>query len=85
DVIYRPKTGFTAPIRRWMRGDLLPMVSDLLGSESIRRRGIFDPEAVGALVRANTDGRIDASHTLLAMFCLEIWCRAFIDRGPGSR
>ena len=86
DVIYRPKTGFTAPIRRWMRGDLLPMVSDLLGSESIRRRGIFDARAVEALVRANADGRVDASHTILAMLCLEIWCRAFVDRtsGPGS-
>jgi asparagine synthase (glutamine-hydrolysing) len=82
DVIYRPKTGFTAPIRRWMRGDLLPMVLDLLGSESVRRRGIFDARAVEALVRANADGRVDASHTLLAMLCLEIWCRAFVDRTP---
>jgi asparagine synthase (glutamine-hydrolysing) len=85
DVIYRPKTGFTAPIRRWMRGDLLPMVNDLLGSESVRRRGIFDPPAVEAIVRANAEGRIDASHTILAMLCLEIWCRAFIDRFPGPR
>jgi asparagine synthase (glutamine-hydrolysing) len=80
DVIYRPKTGFTAPIRRWMRHDLQGMVSDYLGPESVRRRGIFDPVAVSALVRANLDGRVDAGHTLLAMLCLEIWCRSFVDR-----
>jgi asparagine synthase (glutamine-hydrolysing) len=80
DVIYRPKSGFTAPIRRWMRSDLLPFVSDLLGQDSVRRRGIFDPVAVQALIKANIDGRIDASHTLLAMLCLELWCRRFIDR-----
>ena len=25
DVIYRPKTGFGAPLRRWMRGELRPL------------------------------------------------------------
>lgn len=79
EVIYRPKAGFTAPIRRWMRRDLLSMVKDYLGAESVRRRGIFDADAVDNLVTANCEGRIDASHTLLVMLCMEVWCRAYLD------
>lgn len=80
DVIYRPKSGFTAPLRRWIRSDLRPMVADLLGPDSVRRRGLFRPEAVGALVRANEEGRVDANHTILSLLCIEVWCRAFLDR-----
>lgn len=80
DVIYRPKSGFTAPLRRWIRSDLRPMVSELLGPDSLRRRGLFRPEAVQALVRANQEGQVDANHTILSLLCIEIWCRAFLDR-----
>ncbi|MBK6451785.1 MAG: hypothetical protein IPF84_04180 [Proteobacteria bacterium] len=31
DVIYRPKTGFGVPLRRWIRKDLRPLVQALLG------------------------------------------------------
>jgi asparagine synthase (glutamine-hydrolysing) len=80
EVIYRPKSGFTAPLRRWIRSDLRPMVHDLLGPEAVRRRGLFRPDAVQALIQANQDGKIDASHTVLSLLCIEIWCRAFLDR-----
>ena len=80
DVIYRPKSGFGAPLRRWMREELRPLVGDLLGAESLRRRGIFDPAAVERLVAANQSGEVDASYTLLSLLSIEIWCRRFIDR-----
>jgi asparagine synthase (glutamine-hydrolysing) len=82
DVIYRPKSGFTAPLRRWMHNELRPLVGDLLSTESLRRRGIFDPVAVSALVEANLAGRVDANHTVLSLLCIEIWCRHFVDRAP---
>jgi asparagine synthase (glutamine-hydrolysing) len=80
DVIYRPKSGFGAPLRQWMRGDLRELVGDLLGPESIRRRGIFDAEAVQRLIDANQSGEVDASYTLLSLLSIEIWCRRFLDR-----
>ena len=39
DVIYRPKTGFGAPLRRWLRHELRPLVDDVLSAESLTRRG----------------------------------------------
>jgi asparagine synthase (glutamine-hydrolysing) len=81
-VIHRPKTGFGAPLRRWIRGDLKPLVGDLLGRDSIARRGIFDPAAVAALVAANDSGSVDASYTILSLLSIEIWCRRFLDTAP---
>ncbi|NJD05856.1 MAG: asparagine synthase (glutamine-hydrolyzing) [Methylococcaceae bacterium] len=80
EVIYRPKSGFGAPLRRWMRYDLRPLLGDLLGPDSLKRRGLFDPAAVQALIFANDAGRIDACYTLLSLLCIELWCRAYIDK-----
>ena len=79
DVIYRPKTGFGAPLRRWMRYELRELLGDLLSEESLRRRGLFDPHAVRRLITDNNTGRRDAAYTLLSLMCIEIWCRRFID------
>lgn len=79
DVIYRPKTGFGAPLRKWMRHDLRPLLDGMLSRESLGRRGLFDPGAVRRLVEANAAGHVDGSYTLLSLLCIEIWCRRFLD------
>lgn len=79
DVIYRPKTGFGAPIRRWLRGELRGVVADLLSPDAVRRRGLFRPDAVQRLVDWDRAGRVDGSYTILALMCLELWCRIFLD------
>ena len=49
EVIYRPKTGFGAPVRRWMQHELKGLVDDTLSPRSLRERGLFDPAAVSRL------------------------------------
>jgi asparagine synthase (glutamine-hydrolysing) len=85
DVIYRPKTGFGAPLRMWMRFELRELLGDLLSSESLTRRGVFDPHAVQRLILGNDSGRIDASYTLLSLLCIEIWCRRFVDQSATKK
>jgi asparagine synthase (glutamine-hydrolysing) len=80
NVIYRPKTGFGAPLRRWMRMELKELLSDTLSAERLKRRGLFEPTAVQRLIEANNEGRLDASYTLLSLLCIELWCKAFIDQ-----
>ncbi|MHB1543528.1 MAG: asparagine synthase (glutamine-hydrolyzing) [Gammaproteobacteria bacterium] len=81
DVINRPKTGFGAPLRRWMRKDLHEYLTDLLSMESLGRRGLFEPMAVHRLIADNDAGRRDAAYLLFSLLSIEIWCRKFIDRG----
>jgi asparagine synthase (glutamine-hydrolysing) len=78
DVIYRPKTGFGAPLRRWLNQELRPMVDDVLSEETLRRRGLFDPEAVRRLVALDRAGRVDGSYTIFSLLCIETWCRLFL-------
>jgi asparagine synthase (glutamine-hydrolysing) len=77
DVIYRPKTGFGAPIRRWMRNELRQLLGDTLSFECLRSRGLFDPTAVWKLIADNDKGKIDASYTLFSLLCIEIWCKNY--------
>ena len=79
DVIYRPKSGFGAPLRRWMRHELRPLLGDLLSVESLKRRGLFEPVAVQRLIEQNDRGQVDAAYTLLSLLSIEIWCRAYVD------
>jgi asparagine synthase (glutamine-hydrolysing) len=79
EVIYRPKSGFGAPLRRWMQHDLRQLLGDLLSVDSLRRRSLFDPVAVQRLIAANDAGEVDASYTLLSLICIEIWCRSYLD------
>jgi asparagine synthase (glutamine-hydrolysing) len=80
EIIYRPKTGFGAPLRTWIRYDLREMMYDLLSVEKINQRGLFSSGAVQKLIVDNDAGRIDASYTLFSLLCIEIWCRAYIDK-----
>ena len=79
DVVYRPKSGFAVPLRRWLRNELQPMVEDTLDDTSLRRRGYFDPAAVRRLIDLDAEGRIDGSYTIFALMCIELWFRRFID------
>lgn len=80
DVIYRPKCGFGAPLRRWLRQELRPMVDDTLDAAVVSRRGFFDPAAVQRLVAADRAGTVDGSYTIFALMCVELWCGHFVDR-----
>ena len=80
EVIYRPKSGFGAPLRQWMRHNLKDFIGDLLSKESLKRRGLFEPIAIQRLIDDNNSGKVDASYTLLSLLCIEIWCRTYLDR-----
>jgi asparagine synthase (glutamine-hydrolysing) len=79
EVVYRPKSGFGAPLRRWLRHELRDQVEETLDAAVLRRRGYFDPRAIRALIDDDRLGRIDGSYTIFALMCFELWCRRFID------
>jgi len=82
DVIYRPKSGFGAPLRRWMRHELRPLLADVLSPASLKSRGLFEPAAVQRLMQLNQNGAVDGAYTLLSILTVEVWCRRFLDAGP---
>lgn len=85
DVIYRPKTGFGVPLRRWIHTALRPLREELLSDTSLRARGLLDPGGVRQLIDGDQRGAVDAAYPILALMCVELWCRTFLDsRRPAS-
>jgi asparagine synthase (glutamine-hydrolysing) len=85
DVIHRPKTGFGAPLRRWLRHELRPVVDETLDPGRLRSRGLFDPAAVQRLVQLDREGRVDGMYTVFALLCIERWLGIFVDANtPGE-
>ena len=81
EVIYRPKTGFGAPLRSWLHSEskLKPLMMDVLSKDAITRRGIFDAKSVETLIEQDAKGRVDATYTIFSLMCIELWCRKFLD------
>ena len=80
EIIYRPKAGFGAPIRGWLRGELKPVVREVLSEPSLKERGLFDFGRVQKMIQENDSGRIDASYSIFSLLCVEMWFRIFVDR-----
>lgn len=79
EIIYRSKSGFGAPLRRWLRHELAATVDDTLAPDVLARRGFFDPSAVRNLIERDRSGAVDGSYTIFALMCFELWCRQFVD------
>jgi asparagine synthase (glutamine-hydrolysing) len=83
DILERKKRGFGTPMGAWFKGELAPMLRQLLSRESIERRGLFDHHAISRLIDAHAGNRIDGTDRLLALLNFEIWARLFLDgRAP---
>ncbi len=84
DIIHRPKTGFGAPVRTWVRNDLRDLIDEQLTSDQIKTRNYFDAPAVRDLIDRDRRGEIDAAYTIFSLLCIEIWCRHYIDGSAGA-
>ena len=79
-VIDRPKGYFPMPALKYVRGEFLTMVSDVLNSSACRQRGLFNMDYVQQLLR-----QPDRYHTRLQgskvwhMALLELWLQTHID------
>ena len=72
-IIYRSKTGFGLPIRKWIRGSVNELRETYLSRQKIREAGIFNYNAVTKLLSdfENRDG--DLAYTVFALTCCQIW------------
>ena len=83
EVIYRSKTGFGVPLRRWIRNDLREQVRDLLSPETVQRRGLFSSPQVQEMLNMDAKGQADHAYLIYALVVLEVWMKTFIDQ-PGE-
>lgn len=79
------KRGFGMPFDSWLRGSLREVLRDTLSPASVRRRGLFDGQEVGAVEADFLEGRSAWTRPWLLMIT-ELWCREVLDGGlrPGE-
>jgi asparagine synthase (glutamine-hydrolysing) len=75
----RPKMGFGVPLDHWFRGELQPLLQEVLLDSQSLNRGLFRPEAVRLLVDEHVQGKWDHSYRLWSLLVLELWQQKFLD------
>jgi asparagine synthase (glutamine-hydrolysing) len=81
-VLSRPKAGFGAPFRKWLRYDLAEMWDDLLNETAVNNRGWFRPDLLQEARRRSQAGQVDLYMLQWAVLTVELWARRFLDRNP---
>jgi asparagine synthase (glutamine-hydrolysing) len=76
-IIYRPKTGFGAPVRKWITVEMNDMIRERLSEQNIKRQGVFDYEKVQELINMNKNGSIDASYNIWSLLAISSWLKQF--------
>jgi asparagine synthase (glutamine-hydrolysing) len=79
DLLYRPKRGFGAPIRGWLRGRASHLLDDHLLNSPLRQRQFFDYDFVGRMVDEHRSGQHDWSFHLWALLNLGLWYERWIN------
>jgi len=79
EILYRKKRGFGAPIGAWLRGQLLPLMRQVLSQELVKARGLFNPQTVQQVMHEHMTQQADHTDHLQALMNLELWCRLYLD------
>jgi len=89
EILSRGKSGFAVPFGAWFKdGELRTLLNDCLSSESIKRRGMFDPKGVdrlrAAILSGGASNDLDISryqlwHRVWILLMFELWARQFLD------
>jgi asparagine synthase (glutamine-hydrolysing) len=79
EIIDRTKQGFPMPFALWFRKEARSFVHDLLSPGTVKRRALFNPTYVQALLDEHDSGKADHGHLLWGLLSVELWHRAFLD------
>lgn len=76
EIVNRPKSSFTMPLRAWMKGDLRGVVEDyILSGRGLAGRGLLNSKMLKHLVDADRRGQEDNAQRIWHLLTLEQWLR----------
>jgi len=76
-VYSQRKKGFGAPVGAWLRGELRPLLQELLAEPRLRSQGIFNARTVARLVRDHLTRKEDHSDQLWGLVAFQLWLEAY--------
>jgi len=79
-VLSHPKQGFMIPLGEWLRGELRPVMGQLLARAQVRARGFFEPAEVERLQHEHLARVRSHADRLWTLMIAELWMREYLDR-----
>jgi asparagine synthase (glutamine-hydrolysing) len=73
ECVYRPKEGFSIPMKHWLKTDLRELVERYLEPGRLRAEGLFEPGVVGRLWSEHLNNRANNSHLLWSLLVFQQW------------
>lgn len=73
DVINHKKQGFEAPMGRWLRGPLRPLMEDALSKGNVIQAGVFDYAEVARLKSEHLSGQRKNNKIIFSLLMFHLW------------
>ena len=73
ECVYRPKEGFSIPIKHWLNSEFKPLIHNLLDERVIKEQGLFNPPTIRRLREEHARGSHNHSHVLWALIVFHDW------------
>ncbi|MDP0561680.1 MAG: asparagine synthase (glutamine-hydrolyzing) [Candidatus Endonucleobacter sp. (ex Gigantidas childressi)] len=80
NIVYREKQMFTVPVGEWFRTKLKNYIIDIINSDSLKNRNIFDHDYLCKMLNEHLENKKDYTRELRAIVSLELWFRSFYDK-----
>jgi len=79
ECIYRPKEGFSIPIKHWLGTKFRPILEACTDRQTIAEQGIFNPEMIARLKTEHLSGIANHSHILWSLIVFQTWRRLWLE------
>jgi asparagine synthase (glutamine-hydrolysing) len=76
---------FTVPVGEWFKTNLKDYIIEIIDSDLLKNRGIFNHEYLNSMLKDHIEGKIDYTRELRAIVNLELWFRSFTDEYIGEK
>jgi asparagine synthase (glutamine-hydrolysing) len=74
-ILGRRKEGLDIPAHDWLRGPLRPLLEQELGTESVKKAGIFSPSAIRNLIDRHLRREANVGYHLWGLLTLHLWVK----------
>jgi asparagine synthase (glutamine-hydrolysing) len=83
-IVKGEKRGFSMPLAAWLRGDLKPLVREVLSPQNLGRQGFFSPPAVRQLIDEHWSRQTDHHRKIWALLVFSLWFDRYATGARGS-
>ena len=81
EIVNRRKLGWETPLGKWLRGELKPLLEEVLLGEGELCRRLFDEAELRRLIAVHERGERDLTKQLFLLLSLGLWHRGYVAGG----